>query len=115
MAFFRSENNVFCDSVKAEVKAGETKEGIGPSKNFRAPQQPYKLDGFSAKFAGAASGTIGVHAVKAGKELSVVSYELSSNESFIATGIGLWLTAGDSVKVVNSANQDASVVVDFSY
>lgn len=115
MSLYRSENNVFCDTVKVKVEVDDTADKIRPSKNFSSPQQPYKLEAVSVKFDSDASGDLNIYAVKSGVELLVRTQAVESAGTVIVSNIGLWLTAGDEVKVENKADQDATAIVDFAY
>lgn len=135
MAYFRSENNIFCDSIKVEAAAGEAASGIRPKKNFVAPVNPFRLDTVSLKFresaepdpepeakgkkttkARSGSGEVSVYVLKGGEEILIRRQEVTEATSVVISGIGMWLKdRNDSVKVVNSTGADAVVLVDFVY
>ena len=116
MSYFRSSENVFCDSVKAEVAAdGGKAEGLKPSRHLSSAMMPYRLSCLCVRFDGEASGSLSVSVVKKGTEFLVRSQELEGAESVVVSGIGIWLEPGDSVTVANDTGAAATAVLDFAY
>lgn len=115
MAYFRSDNNIFCGSITSEVKAGATVGDIRPRKNFRTPVSPFRLSDVAIRFGSAASGSVNIVAIKDGTEFLVRSQNLEGSTTCVITGIGLWMGGSDSVKISNNTGVNATVVVDFTY
>lgn len=115
MSYFRSSENVFCDSVKAEVAVGGKVEGLRPSRHFSSAMMPCRLSCLCVRFDGEASGSLSVSVAKKGAEFLVRSQELDGAESVVVSGIGVWLEPGDSVAVENGTGAAATAVLDFAY
>lgn len=115
MALFRSENNTFCDSKYVEVAAGKDSGKVRPSKNFKTPVGPHRVSAICVKFDAAATGSVDITVCKSGVEFSALSQSVSSASSVVISGIGLWMTGSDYVKVDNKTAQNAEVVIDFEF
>lgn len=115
MAQFRSESNVFCDSVGVEIAAGATSPAIRPSRNLTAPVGPRKVSSVCVKFDASTSGSVDITVSKGGIEFQALSQSVSNASSVVVSGIGLWLVGRDFVKVANNTQQKASAIVDFEY
>lgn len=117
MAYYRSESNVYCDSIKKTIAAGQTDNNVVVKANG-----PCRISGILAKFASATSGDFTVDITRNGVTVNILKVTLDSNQSVVASDINVWLPeAGSSaykatkLSITNGTQASADVLIDYAY
>ena len=117
MAYYRSEDNVYCTSKKLTVTAGQTVDNISVS-----AKGPCRISSIIAKFANATSGDFSVTLKRDGIDIELLKLTLDNNQDVVATDVNVWLpNAGNAnyqntkITISNETTEDADVIIDYAY
>lgn len=117
MAYYRSEENVYCDSIKTTVNAGQTEENLSIAANG-----PCCISGIIAKFSASTSGDFIVNLTRNDVTVELLKVTLEDNQSIVVSDINVWIPNAGSpnyldskLSVTNETQANADVIIDYAY
>lgn len=117
MSYYRSEENVYCTSLKTTVGANSTVDNISVH-----AKGPCRISSIIAKFDSSASNDFIVTLTRDNLTIELINVTLENNQNVVATDINVWIpNAGhDNYKnskltITNNTGSSATVLIDYAY